>query len=229
MTEKDKEHMRGIFKGPLLKLRETLLMMASLTDRNFTVAMNSLTERDASKGTLVEAEDTIVDKLEVDIDAMVVVYLSTHGAAATACRLVLATSKISEALESIADQAVTIARRSQKLCELPELPLDLEIMPMAQLSLRMMREGIDCFVDVAPDKVLDIVALDKKVDSKNRENERVLCEIMSEHPDYVQQCIHYMLISRALERVGDYAKHIAQEVYYLYMAEDIRHRQLASS
>ena len=225
MTDPDKNYMRGIFKGPLLKLRETLLMMASLTDRNFTVAMNSLVERDSSKGELVEAEDGVIDKLEMDIDGMVVTYLSTHGAMATACRLVLATSKISEALENIADQAVTIARRAKQLNELPEVTLDIEIMNMAQLSLRMMRESIDAFVDVDPDRVTEIVELDKKLDEMNRENEKLLCEIMSEQPMYVPQSIHYMLISRALERVGDYAKHIAQEVYYLYMAQDIRHKQ----
>ncbi|MEM9399972.1 MAG: phosphate signaling complex protein PhoU [Verrucomicrobiota bacterium] len=223
MNDKDKEYMKGIFRGPLLKFRETLLMMASLTDRNFTVAMNALLERDTDKAQLVESEDAVIDKLEVDLDDMVVKHLSMRGAAASDCRFMLGASKISEALENIADQSVSIARRVQKLNDLPEVLLDLEIPIMARTVLRMMREGIDALVDVDPDRVPEIVKMDKDIDLMNSDHEEMLNQHMREHPENVSQCIHYILISRSLERVGDYAKYIAQEVYYLYTAKDIRH------
>lgn len=223
MNDKDKEYMKGMFRGPLLKFRETLLMMASLTDRNFTVAMNALLERDTDKAQLVESEDAVIDKLDVDVDDMVVKHLSLRGAAASDCRLMIGASKISESLENIADQSVSIARRAKKLNELPELLLDLDIPIMAKSVLRMMREGIDAFVDVDPDRTLEIVKMDKRIDLMNSDHEEILNQYMREHPDAVSQCIHYMLISRSLERVGDYAKYIAQEVYYLYTAKNIRH------
>ena len=68
------EGMRGGFKGPLLKLKDTLLMMASLTDRNFTMALQALVERNEEKAKTVEAEDEDIDRLEIDVDEMIITF-----------------------------------------------------------------------------------------------------------------------------------------------------------
>ena len=127
MDQERLEHMRGIFRGNLLNLKDTLLMMASLTDRNLTLALSSYLERNEEKAHVVESEDAVIDKLEVDIDEMVVTYFSTHGPMATACRVAFCGSKISQALEGIADQAVSIARRARHLNNLPEVNSGVDI------------------------------------------------------------------------------------------------------
>lgn len=217
------DHMRGIFRGPLLRLKDNLLMMASLTDRNLNMALQAYLSRDDGKADLVESEDAVVDRLEMETDDMVVTYVSTHGPMATACRLALLASKMSENLESIADQAVTIARRSRQLNALGEVPTSIQIPRMADLVVGMMRDSIHAFVDVDPDKAHAIVGRDKEVDQINKANELELHELMAAHPGDIPACLHLLFISRSLERVGDYSKNIARDVVYLYTAHDIRH------
>jgi len=223
MNQERQDYLRGVFTGPLLKLKDTLLMMASLTDRNMTLAVTSYTERSEEKAALVEAEDAVIDKLEIEVDDMVVTYVSTHGPMATACRVALSASKISEALENIADQSVTIARRSRQLAHLPEVEAGADIPKMAQLTLAMIRDSIAAFVEVNPEKALGIKKRDKEVDALNHSYEHKLNQIMQENPELVEPCTHTMLICRSLERSADYAKNIAEDVVFLYTAQDIRH------
>lgn len=223
MDQERVDFMRGTFRGPLLKLKDTLLMMASLTDRNLTLAVSSYVERDEAKAALVVAEDAVIDKLEMEVDDMVVTYVSTHGPMATACRMALSASKISESLENIADQAVTIARRSRKLSQMPEIETRVDIPQMAKLTMAMMRDSIASFVEVDPDKALGIKVRDKEIDRLNETYEQQLKMMMEEQPELVQVCTHTLLICRSLERAGDYAKSIAEDVVYLYTARDVRH------
>ncbi|MDX6766695.1 MAG: phosphate signaling complex protein PhoU [Candidatus Methylacidiphilales bacterium] len=218
------EHNRGIFRGPLLRIKDHLLMMASLTDRNLNIALQAFLTRDDGKADLVESEDAVIDRLEIEIDELVVTYVSTHGPMATTCRLAIMSSKMCESLESIADQAVTIARRARLLNVLPEPPVNLEIAKLANLVLAMMREAIVAFVDVDPDSARALVGRDKEVDAINKANEAALYSAMVADPAHIPACLHLMFVSRSLERVGDYAKNLAQDVVYLYTAQDIRHR-----
>lgn len=206
-----------------MRLKDTLLMMASLTDRNLTLAINSYSERDEEKASVVEREDGVIDRLEMDVDDMVVTYVSTHGPIATACRVALSASKISESLENVADQAVTIARRSRRLCQLPELETGVDIPRMARLSIEMMRDSITAFVEVDPERALEVKRRDKEVDALNDNYEQKLNEIIQHHPDSVQACIHTLLICRSLERAADYAKSVSEDVVFLYTAQDVRH------
>lgn len=216
--------MLGVFKGPLLKIKDSLLMMASLTDRNMTLALNAYLNRDEEKAALVENEDEVIDRLEIDIDELVITYVSTHAPIATACRVALSASKISESLENIADQAVTIARRANLLCQMPELEVGVDIPRMSNLTLSMMRDSIHAFVEVKPELAMEIKARDKEVDALNHRYEDVLNKLMSENPEQVEACVHTMLICRSIERAADYTKHIAEDVVFLYTAKDIRHR-----
>lgn len=222
------DYMRGIFRGPLLKFREELLMMASLTDRNFTMALNSYLERDDAKADMVEAEDEVVDRLEMEIDEMVVSYIATHGAMATTCRLMLTATKISEGLENFADQAVNIARRARLLNALPEIHPPVDILQIGTMVLANMRECINTFVDVEPERAAALVKKDKEIDTLTRSYEKILQEFMTDHPHAITQCMHLLIIIRALERAGDNAKKIAGDVHFLYTAQDIRHEGAAS-
>jgi len=217
------EHTRGIFRGPLLRLKDHLLMMASLTDRNLNIALQAYLMRDDSRAVLVESEDAVIDRLEMEIDELVVTYVSTHGPKATACRLAIMSSKMSENLESIADQAVTIARRAQLLNLMPEPSVNIEISKLANLVLAMMRESIVAFVEADPESARSLVGRDKEVDAINKANEKALYELMVADSSQIPACLHLMFISRSLERVGDYAKNLARDVVYLYTAQDIRH------
>lgn len=223
MDEERLRYMRNIFTGDLIKFRESLLMMASLTDRNLTMALNALMHRDEEKASLVESEDSVIDQLEIETDEMVVSYISRHGTMATYTRLMIIASRISERLESIADQATTIARRARTLAQSPEVFPRIDIPKVGQMVLDQMRESINAFVEVEPEKAAAIVKKDKEIDALTKDAERYLIEYMQENPHAVPACVQYLIICRSLERAGDHIKKIAEDVYFLYTAEDIRH------
>src|SRR6202453_5032362 len=148
----------------IVKIRETLLMMASLTDRNLSLALRALVERDEKLAASVEAEDSQLDELEVTIDELVINHMASHAPVATDCRFMLVASKISSNLERIADQAVAIARRSRELNKEPLLKPLIDIPRMAQIASGMLRDSITALVDRKPELAQEIVKRDKEVD-----------------------------------------------------------------
>jgi phosphate transport system protein len=217
--------MSKIFEAQLAQIRETLLMMSSLTDRNVALAMQALVERSNELADSVEIEDSEIDQLEVTIDDMVITYMATHAPVATDCRLMLTASKISSNLERIGDEATTIARRARDLNTEPLLKPLIDIPLMAEKAQGMLRDGITAFVEAKPELAKDIVARDKFVDDINRQLARELTTYMMERPQTITRCLNLMVVAKSLERIADHAKNIAEEVYYLYLARNIRHER----
>ena len=207
----------------IMQIRETLLMMASLADRNLALAMRALVERDEKLAAAVEAEDSQLDQLEINVDDMVINHMATHAPVATDCRFMLVASKISSNLERIADQAVAIARRSKELNKEPLLKPLIDIPRMAQIAEGMLRDGITALIDRRPDLAQEIVKRDKEVDQINKQLARELTSFMLEDPSTITRALNLTIVARCLERVADHCKNIAEEVYYLYQAVDIRH------
>jgi phosphate transport system protein len=207
----------------LAKIREQLLMMASLVDRNLNLAMRALVERDDSLADLAESEDGQIDQMEITIDEMVVTFMATHGPIAQDCRFMLVTSKISNNLERIADQAVSIARRARELNTQPLLKPLIDIPRMAQMAQEMLRDALNALVEKRPETTLEIKQRDKAVDEINRQIARELTSYMLENPATITRALNLMLVARCIERIADHAKNIAEEVHFLYRARDIRH------
>jgi phosphate transport system protein len=207
----------------LTDIREQLLMMSGLTERNFSSAIRALVERDDNLATTVERDDNEIDQLEVHIDEMVVTFISTHGAVAKDCRFVLTASKISSNLERIADEATTIARRARELNTEPLLKPLIDIPLMAETAQEMLRESITAFIDANSELAIEIIARDKSVDSINKQVARELTSYMIENPKTITRALNLMTIAKAIERVADHATNIAEEVFYLYKGKDIRH------
>ena len=206
-------------------IRQTLLMMASLANRNLALAMRALVERDEKLAAAVEAEDSQLDELEISIDELVINHMATHAPVATDCRFMLVASKISSNLERIADQATAIARRSIKLNTEPLLKPLIDIPRMAQIAEGMLRDSITALIDRKPELAQEIVRRDKEVDAINKQLARELLSYMLEDPTTITRALNLTIVARCLERVADHCKNIAEEVYYLYHAVDIRHER----
>jgi phosphate transport system protein len=207
----------------IANIRETLLMMASLANRNLSLAMRALIERDEKLAASVEAEDSQLDELEVTIDEMVINHMATHAPVATDCRFMLVASKISSNLERLADQATAIARRSIELNKEPLLKPLIDIPRMAEIAEGMLRDGITALIDRKPELAQEIIRRDKEVDQINKQLARELTSFMLEDPSTITRALNLTIVARCLERVADHCKNIAEEVYYLYQAIDIRH------
>ncbi len=209
----------------LNEIREQLLMMSGLTERNLGQSIRALMERDDHLAVLVEAEDAEVDQLEKSIDEKVVTYISTHGPMARDCRFLITASKIASELERIADQATTIARRARDLSRGPELKSLSNIPLMAAEVQSMLRHSIKAFVERDTDLALEVIGRDKLVDAEYKEAAREVENSIVADPSTTARELHLLTVAKALERAGDHATNIAEEVFYLYKGEDIRHQK----
>lgn len=210
----------------LSDIREQLLVMSSLTERNLGQATRALLDRDEQLANLVEAEDAEVDQLEKGIDEKVIVYISTHGPMAKDCRFLITASKVASELERIADQATTIARRARDLSRVPEMASLAGIPSMAEEVQAMLRQSIKSFVERDTDLALEVIGRDRLVDAEYKEAAHdVEVEIVKD-PTVTARALHLLTIAKALERAGDHATNIAEEVFYLYKGEDIRHSKI---
>jgi phosphate transport system protein len=217
--------MSQLSESYLGRIRETLLLMSSLVERNLALALRALVERGDELADSVELEDSPIDQLEVAIDEMVVTYMATRAPVATDCRFMLVASKISSDLERIGDQATTIARRAKELNLEPPLKPWIDIPLMAETVQDMLRDSITAYVDVNPDLAQEVIRRDTAVDARNRQLHRALTAYMIENPNAITRCLHLMTVGKALERAGDHVQNIAEEVYYLYSGRDIRHER----
>jgi len=213
------------FESQLANIRETLLLMSTLTDRSLAMAVKAVIERDDILAEMVEVSDTEIDRLEVVMDDLIVTYMSTHGPIARDSRFMLIASKISSNLERIADQATTIARRARLLNRAPQLVEVTNIPVMAALTQELLHEAISSFVEGKFELAQSLIPRDKEIDKLNREIAAKLIALMIESPDNVTRAVDLMTIAKAIERAADHVQNIAEEVFYLYKGRDIRHEQ----
>ncbi len=204
------------------QLKEGLLAMASHAESAVARAMRALVDRDDNLAREVQSDDNILDQFEVDIDE-IAIHLLSKAPLATDLRLIAVAMKISQNLERVGDEAVTISRRSIDLGTEPQLKPYVDLPRMAAMSLEMLRDAITAFINREPDKARAVVPRDADVDDLNRQLHRELSSFMVERPSNISRCLSLMVISKSLERIADHATNIAEEVVYLYEAIDIRH------
>ena len=206
----------------MTQLKESLLAMASHAESSVARAMRALVDRDDALAGEVLHDDNILDQYEVDIDD-IAIHLLAKAPLATELRLITVAMKISQNLERVGDEAVTIARRSIELGTEPQLKPYVDLPRMAAMSLEMLRDSITAFINREPDKARAVIPRDSDVDNLNRQLHRELSSYMVERPSNISRCLRLMVISKSLERIADHATNIAEEVVYLYEAIDIRH------
>jgi len=203
-------------------LKQRLLIMANHAEKAVNLALQALLQRDNSLAVQVKRDDRIIDRFEIEIDDLGIQQL-TKAPLAVDLRLVTATLKIAHNLERIGDEASKIAKRAADLCAEPPVKITLDIPTMARLTIDMLKASLDAFCNRDPSAARAIIPRDKEVDLLNMQIHRILAQFMVENPETIQRCLHWMVVSKSLERIADHATNIAEDVVYLCEAEDIRH------
>jgi phosphate transport system protein len=204
------------------ELKQKLLTMASHAEIAVNEALRALLERDYDLALRVKESDTVIDQLEVEIDDMAIQLLA-KAPLASDLRLVTVAMKISQNLERVGDEATKIAKRARDLSQEPPVKVVVDLPRMAKLALDMLKAALDAFVNRDPITARALIPRDKEVDGINKQITNHLAQYMMENPDTIKRCLNLITVSRSLERIADHATNVAEEVVYLYEAQDIRH------
>jgi len=218
------KHILGTFDEALTSLRNDLLMMAGLTERSLDRALKGLLQRDDDLCTHAIADDEEIDQLEKQIDKDGFEVLIRFQPVAGDLRRVISAIKLSPNIERVGDQATNIAKRARKLNRHPPLPEMQLIVPMQAHATLMFKDSINAYIRENVDLANSVCGRDKHLDEMNRDANRKLTERMMEDREQLRGYFNLILVSRALERVGDYAQNIAEDAVYAASAEDIRHK-----
>jgi len=210
------------FDQDLAELKEKLLTMASHAEKAVNESVNALGNRDLELALQVKANDEVLDRFEIEIDETAITLLA-KAPLATDLRLVTVAMKISQNLERIGDEAAKIAKRARDLAKEPPLKIALELPRMAGLALGLLKSALDAFVNRDPAAARALIPRDREVDLLHKQLQQQLIAHMKETPDNIARCLHFLVAAKSLERIADHATNIAEEVVYLYEAQDIRH------
>lgn len=212
----------------LATLKNELLQMAALADRSLAEAMKALLQRDDEAARRVDVYDDDLDRLQVQIDDRCIKLFALRQPTASDLRFVAMSMKICTELERIGDQAVNIAHRALELNREPLLKPLIDIPRMAEHVRGMVHDALDAFVYARPELAREVIARDQRVDALNQQLHRELTSFMIESPATITRALCLMSVAHNLERIGDHATNIAEEIIYLYEARDIRHQHAAS-
>lgn len=222
-SEPARPHTLTNFTAALDHLRASVLMMGSLTQKNLKNAVEGLFRRDHDFCNDCIADDEEIDLLEMQVDQEGIQVMSRYQPVASDLREVISSMKIGANIERVADQAVSIARRARKLNENPELKeLHLLDEPVRH-SFRMFDDAVRAFAERNAPLAVELKGRDKELDRMNRELTDSFVVRMQDDSPNLAGYLNLIFISRCLERIGDHAANMAEDVVFAIRAEDIRH------
>ena len=215
------------FQQKLDELRERLLVMAGMVEQAIDRAIEAYETRDADLCDLVRMSEPAIDRMEREIDQLALDLLAMEQPTAVDLRFILAVIRINADLERVGDQAVNIASRVRDLLSLPDATLPVDIPKIAETASTMIRSSLQAFIGRDQEMANEVLTMDDEVDDMNHNVFQILGAVIKENPAVTQQALNVLVISRNLERVGDHATNIAEDVIFWVTGADVRHHSIS--
>jgi phosphate transport system protein len=215
---------RRHFDEELEELKRRLLAMGGLAEERLRIAVRALVDRDRDRLADVIAGDSRIDDLQIEIDNRCFMLLALHQPVAVDLRTVVSMIKINADLERVGDFAVNIGEAAQRYLLHPPVKPLIDLPRMGDLALKMLHEALEAFVSRDVRLAQSVLRQDDWLDGLKNQIFRELLTYMLGEPRTIEPGVELILISRHLERVGDHATNIAEDVIFIVEARDVRHR-----
>lgn len=205
-------------------LRDRLLLMGGEVELSIQRAVHALVRRDSEVALQVIEQDSVIDRLELEIDRQSIDVLTLRRPVAREMRLVITIIKITPILERIADHASSIARTALELNDEPELAIGAEIVGMSELALEMLQSALDAFTENDADRARQLIAKDSELDELYERSVSDLLNSMSRDAEKSTRLARMLFVAKNLERIADYVKDICELTVYMKEAVFIKHQ-----
>jgi phosphate transport system protein len=213
------------FEEDLKSLGNALLEMGALVAHSVHKSVFALLERNADFAHQVLRDESMVDQMEIQIDDMATSLIVREQPVARDMRFVVASIKISTDLERMGDLAVSVVERALSLMKQAPLP-ELRLEEIANLVESMVLTSLDAFVKRDVGIARTVLTSDDAVDKVRNMVQQQVIGTMKSDPSSIERALDHLLIARSLERIGDHATNIAEDVIFLVQGVDVRHRLL---
>jgi phosphate transport system protein len=219
-------HIMKQFDEELEEIRTRLMEMGGKVEQQLQNAIRAISDADSKLAEDVIAEEQHVDEMEVDIDEACILIIARRQPAASDLRLVMMVTKAVNDLERIGDEAKKIANHAVILAEQGGSSEGYtEIRHMGQSVSRMLANALDAFARFDVDAAMRTLEEDKQIDLDYKTALRELVTYMMEDPRSISRVINVLWVIRSLERIGDHAKNLCEQIVFVVKGKDIRHRK----
>jgi phosphate transport system protein len=215
---------RHHFQQELGALKSRLLAMGGLAEDRVRTAMQALVDRDDRLIDDVLNGDTPLNALHIEIDDLCLKLLALHSPMAADLRGIMAAIKINSDLERVGDMAVNIGEAARRYASHPPVKKLIDIPRMASMAQNMLRDALDSYVRGDMQLAQRVLDEDDVLDGLKTQVFRELLTFMLQDPSTIEPALDLILISRHLERVGDHATNIAEDVIFMVSGRDVRHQ-----
>jgi phosphate transport system protein len=216
--------MERLFDIQIEKLKTRLIKMCSLVDEQVDFAIRSIEEENIELAQLVVDRDKKVDKFDVKIEKICQKIFALNQPVAMDLRLIMSSLTINNNLERIGDIAVNIAESFLLFKKKPSFIGKTKFTEMSKIAKEMVKDSIDAFIENNAKLAQKVIKTDDLLDELNRENHKLLISIMKEKAEFIEQAVGLLVTSRQMERMGDHATNIAEDVYFIVEAQLIKHK-----
>jgi phosphate transport system protein len=219
------EHTYKQYDAELEAVRAKVLQMGGLVEQQIVNALESLVSVNPKLAQEVMEVDQQVNALEIQVDEDCSHIIARRQPAASDLRMIMMVVKTITDLERIGDEATKIARVTQKIYESDRMykPRFNEIKTMVTLVREMLRTSLDAFARLDVTRTVEVARQDEQVDEQFRAAMRQLITFMLEDPRTISMSLEVLFVAKAIERIGDHAKNIAEYVVYMVKGKDVRH------
>ncbi|GAA5783704.1 phosphate transport system regulatory protein PhoU [Chitiniphilus shinanonensis] len=222
------EHISKQFDAELEAIRSSVLGMAGLVEEQVRLAMQALATGDMAIIEKVLEQEERVDQMHLNLDDMCIHMIARRQPAASDLRMVMTVIKSVEDLERIGDKASRICQRAKNIYEAGKLqvPRFAELNHIAQQALDMLSRALDAFARLDAVPATEVKRADQVLDAEYRGLQRQLITVMMEDPRSISLTLDILWIAKAIERIGDLAVNVAEQVVYLVKGQDVRHKSV---
>jgi phosphate transport system protein len=211
------------FQEELEALQSRLLEMGGLAEERVRACIEALEARDLSMVAQVMAGDEPITQLHIEVDNRCFRLLALYQPMATDLRAIVSAVKINTDLERVGDLAINIAEAAQRYVGHAPVKKLIDIPRMATIAQRMLRDALDAFVRRDTELAQHVLNEDDSLDSLKTQIFRELLTYMLQDPATIEPSLDLILVSRHLERIGDHATNVAEDVIFMVLAKDVRH------
>jgi phosphate transport system protein len=223
------DHQTTHFHEELTELKERLLVMGGLAEERLGTAIRALVDRDAPLIERVAGGDEPLNELHIEIDERCFRLLALRQPVAIDLRAIVAAVKINTDLERVGDLCVNIAEAGRRYLEYPAVKELVDIPKMATIAQQMLRDALDAYVRQDVDLAEAVLTKDDSLDALKTQVFRDLLDHMLRDAAKIEPALDLILISRHLERIGDHATNVAEDVIFIVSARDVRHHPLPNA
>ena len=208
----------------LERLKKMIHSLGAHVDESLELAVKSILEKDVELAQRVMADDRIVDEMEVEVEEECLKVLALHQPVAIDLRFIVAVLKLNSDLERIGDLAADISKNGITVTRLPRPRIPIDLHQMSYLVKAIVRKSLDALINIDTYLAREVIRDDHEINTMKAEMKADIIEAIRHEPEHAEALATLLVIANRLERIGDHATNIAEDVIYMVEAEIVRHQ-----